>query len=153
MITTVQTIPALRVGARPTMDSVHRQMERMLGELLPVARPVRLHPSTPAGVLDLAAADDRFLVSLEVPGLTAADIELTLEGDLLEIRGSRSVSGPAGASLLRGEIAERQLAHTVSIPGPVDADAVNATLVDGVLTVTLPKAPAIAKRTIEIATS
>ncbi|MCE9615706.1 MAG: Hsp20/alpha crystallin family protein [Lentisphaerae bacterium] len=95
--------------------------------------------------LDMQDKGSHYLVVCSLPGLGQDDVEVTLEGRLLTILGQSS----AGA---RQPV--QQTAHyerRVWLPGPVDTgDSAHATISNGVLRVTVPKAeamPQVAKLT------
>ncbi|HEX8789910.1 MAG TPA: Hsp20/alpha crystallin family protein [Polyangiaceae bacterium] len=97
------------------------------------------HPAAwpPTNVLE---TKETFVVRAEVPGLTESDVSVSVEDDALVIRGERKSAPLEG---YKAHLRERQAyAFTRKFPLPVrvEADAVTATLKDGVLTITLPKA-------------
>jgi len=96
---------------------------------------------------------EAFLVKAEVPGLAEADVSVTVEEDSLVVRGERKIEVPEG---YRGHLRERApvaFTRKLPLPGRIDADAVSATLSEGVLTVTLPKAKEALPRQISVKTS
>jgi HSP20 family protein len=111
------------------------------------------HADAWAPPIDVYETDDRYVISAEVPGLTREHIELALEDSRLTIRGRR-MDRPSG----RGEIlhfhqVERghgAFTRTFDFGSKVDVEAVSADLTNGVLTITLPKAPQPPLRKIEV---
>ncbi len=93
-----------------------------------------------------------FLVRTEIPGMDKTSIEVTTAGDQLTIRGERVVA-PAepGASYHRRECDGGQFRRTVTLPQPVDAEAIEATYKNGVLEVRLPRVPERKPRKIAVA--
>jgi len=83
---------------------------------------------------------DAFVVSAEVPGLAEGDVSVSVEDDALVLRGERKTEVPAGYHVHLRERAPIAFTRKVPLPVRVDADAVTATLKDGLLTVRLPKA-------------
>jgi HSP20 family protein len=83
---------------------------------------------------------DTFVVKAEVPGLAEGDVSVSIEDDALVLRGERKATVPEGYRVHLRERASVAFARRIPLPTRVDADAVTATLHDGVLTVTLPKA-------------
>lgn len=85
----------------------------------------------------------------EVPGVAAEDVRIELEDQTLHLQASRAVEhGEA-----RGQRLERSsfsVDRHWKLPFRPDADGVQATVADGVLTVRLPKAPELAPRTIAV---
>lgn len=83
---------------------------------------------------------ESFVVKADVPGLTDADLSVSVEEDALVIRGERKAEVPEGYQVHLRERAPVAFTRKLPLPARVDADAVNASLKNGVLTVTLPKA-------------
>jgi HSP20 family protein len=75
----------------------------------------------------------------EVPGLTEAELKLTVHQDVLSLEGERKVKAPEGYATHRQERGEIHLSRSFTFPCRIDAERTVATLKDGVLTVTLPK--------------
>jgi HSP20 family protein len=82
-----------------------------------------------------------FVVRAEVPGVAEKDIELSATATTLTLKGQRKVEAPKGYSTHRTERNSWSFARTFELPAKVDAERVEARLENGVLTVTLPKAP------------
>jgi len=112
-----------------------RQLDRLFGE------PEAWEPS--AGFPRVAFDDQgaSYVVRAEVPGLSEKDVELTATASSLTLRGERKVEPPQGYSTHRSERTGYRFARTFELPSKVDSERVEARLENGVLTVTLPKAP------------
>jgi HSP20 family protein len=83
---------------------------------------------------------EAFVYKAEVPGLAEGDVSVYFEEDVLILRGERKSTAPGGYQVHLQERAPAAFSRKLPLPGRVDAEAVTATLKDGVLTVTLPKA-------------
>jgi HSP20 family protein len=84
---------------------------------------------------------DQFLVRAEIPGVQKESLDVTALGDELTIRGERVISGPEGtAAFHRRERESGQFRRVVTLPQPVNAEAIVATYRHGVLEVVLPRA-------------
>ena len=105
-------------------------------------------PATPR--IDLVDAGDALRLYAELPGFTTDDLEITLERNRLTLRGRRETSVPEGYQVRRRERGDLSFARTLGLPCPVDPDAVRAELTNGVLELTLPKAPEAQPRQIPI---
>lgn len=91
--------------------------------------------------VDVVETDDAVRVSAELPGLDQKDIELSLDRDLLVIRGEkRSETEEKGRNSYRAERRYGAFSRSVRLPTEVKADKAEAAFKNGVLTVTLPKA-------------
>ncbi len=97
--------------------------------------------------LNLSNDEDNIYVRAEVPGVAMEDMELTLTDKTLVLKGERKT--PQG-KYFRQERPGGVFHRVINIAVPVDRDAVSATMKDGVLTVTLPKAEEVKPRTINI---
>jgi HSP20 family protein len=86
----------------------------------------------------------------DLPGVKDKDLEITLERDILTLAGARPLALPEGHTVHRQERRSAQFSRTFNLPFKVDADALDAQLKDGVLTITLPKAPEAQARKITV---
>ena len=94
---------------------------------------------TPA--LDLYQNNDNVIAVVELPGLRKEDIEISLHDGTLTIGGERkSETNANGENATRTERFTGKFRRSITLPTRVDANKVNATYKDGILTVTLPKA-------------
>src|SRR5690606_11388939 len=87
------------------------------------------------------ARDDAFVLAVDVPGVAPEDIELQVTAEGVTLRAERKVVPPEGYSTHRQERGAFRIARSWSLPVAVDPDAAVAEVKNGVLTVTLPKAP------------
>lgn len=99
-----------------------------------------------AGV-DLADRGDEYVVTADVPGFDRDEIDLRLVDGQLQItaeheRASDEREGEAAdeGTLIRRERRRRTMRERVRLPESVDEEGITASLANGVLTVTVPKA-------------
>ncbi len=93
---------------------------------------------------------EQLVLRAEVPGVAEDDLDITIDQETLTLRGKRKIEIPEGYTVHRQERAETTFARSFSLPCKVDADKTEAVLKDGLLTVTLPKAPEIHARQITV---
>lgn len=87
----------------------------------------------------------------DLPGLRLEDVELTIEGETVTLKTTpRPATAPDGFTALRRERQPAAVDWTFTLPYPVDAASATATLAQGRLSVTLPKAPEAKPRTISV---
>ena len=91
--------------------------------------------------LDIRQTDEVFTIEASVPGFTPDEVEVTLDENVLTIRGERR----AEEETMRGGYVrrERQVASVyrqVGLPTQVRADEISATFANGVLTISVPRA-------------
>jgi HSP20 family protein len=94
--------------------------------------------------LEVSEAKDAVTARVEVPGIEPKDIQVALEGQLLTIKGEKKQAQEEkdrDERYYRMERAYGAFARTIRLPAPVDPKKVKATFKNGVLTVTMPKAP------------
>lgn len=84
---------------------------------------------------------DGVVITSELPGVKMEDLEVTVSGSVLTIKGSRKDEGCTDDSrCLRRERRSGEFVRTVELPFQVDAGKVEAKLTNGVLHINLPKA-------------
>ena len=93
--------------------------------------------------LDLTETDAEIRVTAELPGIDDKEIDISLSGNRLTIKGEkRAEHEEKGRNYHCIERSYGSFKRTVPLPqGRVDADKVEATYKNGVLTITLPKLP------------
>lgn len=90
--------------------------------------------------VDVADDEDSLVVTADVPGFEKADIDVSVAEGVLTIRAEReSDDSTADETFVRRERHTASVRRSVSLPVEVDADGAEATYVNGVLTVRLPK--------------
>ncbi len=102
--------------------------------------------------LDVHENDQAFLISTEMPGVTAENIQVKLDGDYLLIEGEvpEQVVEKDGVRSLVKERRYGSFSRRVRLPQPVDSDKIEAVYRDGVLNLTLPKSEAVKPKMIPI---
>lgn len=93
---------------------------------------------------DLYETEDGYGIELDVPGLTEADIEVTVDRGVLTITGTRSEEEGEDNEGRTYHVRERRserFTRSFTLPASIRGDNVAAHLDAGVLTVELPKSP------------
>ena len=89
-----------------------------------------------APVMDMYETKDELVVAVELPGVNEKDVQLSMTGDVLTLRGERaSAPDPSQHAQYRGERWYGRFERSVALPIPVQADRVKASYRDGVLTI------------------
>ncbi len=141
------------------MDDWRRRMDRAFGDFQA--------PFAPAGTFEdpwslseatwprvnLFDTGPTLLLSAEVPGLTAKDVQIQLENDVLTLTGERKVQVPEGYAAHRRERGSLSFTRSFNLPFKVDGEKITATLKDGVLNVEMAKLPEAQPRQIAIRTA
>jgi HSP20 family protein len=93
-----------------------------------------------APALDISERKDAYLVTVELPGVELDDVQITMEGSLLSIQGERHVAHDSSEQQFhRVERRYGAFRRSITLPAHVVADAVQATVEDGVLQILVPK--------------
>lgn len=104
---------------------------------------------TPA--CDVREDKEHLTIALEVPGVRSEDIRISLENQVLTIRGEkRQVSEANGERRHRYERSYGSFERSFTLPASGDGEHIEANVADGVLTLTLPKAERAKRREIAI---
>ena len=119
------------------LRTMRRDLDRLFDQTL--ARPWANGLTSPA--MDLYETEDEVVVKATVPGISAEDVDIQITGDVLTIRGeSRQEEERKDATYHLCEQRYMSFARSLELPAPVLADKANAEVVNGVLTLSLPKA-------------
>lgn len=100
--------------------------------------------------------EDREAVKIvaEIPGVRPEDVKLTLENNLLTIRGEKKQQAEERSERVhRYERSYGSFERSFALPSTVDPDKIQATYANGVLTVTVPKVERARPREISIQVS
>lgn len=100
--------------------------------------------------MDLYETDDSVVVQMAIPGVSAEDLDLSIEGRQVTIRGTLRDEDAEGRRYWMRGMPRGDFSRTVTVPSGIDADAIQASVEQGVLTLTLPKAPEAVARKIAV---
>jgi len=90
--------------------------------------------------LDITEAENNFVVTASLPGIKPEDVQTTVLGDTLTIRGESNADGAQdGQNWLLRERRSGSFHRSVILGMPINADQASAQFEHGVLTLTLPK--------------
>jgi HSP20 family protein len=105
----------------------------------------------PSPAVDITEDEAAFKFTAELPGLTEKDVEVTLSGDTLIIKGEKRQDKDENTQDYH--LTERSYGafqRAFVLPADVESDKVAAAFANGVLTVTVPKTAKAAGKTIEV---
>lgn len=119
-------------------------MERMLEEF-----PPRTRGFSPA--VDVYEDKDNVYVETPLAGVDPENVEITVENDVLSIKGEiKKESEVEEKNYYRKEIRSGSFFRSVAMPAHVLSDKAEASSKDGLLKITIPKAPEAKPKTIKI---
>ena len=102
-------------------------------------------------LMNLTEDNNAYFIRAELPGMKAKEIELSVTGDSITISGERKIADEASdAKYHRRERESGKFNRIMNLPGQINVEKVEASSVDGVLTIKLPKSEAAKPRQITI---
>jgi HSP20 family protein len=132
-------------------DGLRGDMDRAL-DLFKTPDAAGLLDRSTAPAVDLIETQDEYLVLADLPGVDRKDLELSVTGSLLSIKGEKKGEREsAGRKFLRKEAWAGSFRRTIDLPAQIDASKIGAELKDGVLAVRIAKREEAKARLVEIA--
>lgn len=131
--------------------SLRDAMDRLFEESF--IRPGRLLGAPDGGSVpvDMFQEDGKLVLKAPLPGVKPDDIEITVVGDTLTIKGeTKEETEVKEENVIRRERRFGSFSRSVTLPTPVDTSKANATFENGVLTLTLPVAEEAKPKAIKI---
>ncbi len=131
-------------------------MDRMFEEVPYVGRRLPSETTgraleTVAPSVDVAEREDKLVIKADIPGVKKEDISVNVKGDMLEIGAERKEEKEEkGEGYVRRERTYGRYYRAIPLPVEVDAEKVNATFEDGVLSIEIPKVEGKEVKKIEI---
>lgn len=159
----VQRQAPAAVPSRDAWQSMRTEMDRLFDRFgfgMPAFRRMfdmepafrtELTAVVPNPAIDIVEDDKVYKLTAELPGMTEADIEVVLNGDMLTLRGEKKQeSEHKGKNYTQSERSYGAFERGFWLPDGVDREKIDAAFAKGVLTVTLPKTATTAAQTKKI---
>ena len=134
-----------------TMDLLQGRLDRLLSDFN------RTRGYDPAWTItdsvprtNLYDKGEHFEILAEIPGFSKEDLNVKIQGNYLEMSGTRKADTPEGYCCHRTERGITNFSRSFTLPSEVDSTRVEATMENGFLTMRLPKAEAAKPRQITI---
>lgn len=144
-------------GLERQFRDLRRQMDRLFSDFerdqVDGGSPWPGQPRQANPRVDLWDLGTELMLRAELPGVREEDIDLTVQQGVLSLRAKRQEPAPEGYSVHRQERQGFTLARTFALPFRVDTEKVQASLINGVLEVKLPKSPDEQPRQIRVSAS
>lgn len=162
MATEATTNVPVRTTPRNFTEQLIEPLSRLRGEVdrlfedfptrLPAFQFDRLIPRMPTPAIEMTETDKDYKISVEVPGMEAKEIDVTVQDDMLVISGEKKEAHEEKERYCyRSERSYGAFERRISLPSAAEADKIKAVARNGVLQITLPKnEKATSKRRIEI---
>jgi HSP20 family protein len=122
-----------------------RELDRVAGALFETRGP-RLMP------MDLYRAGDVYVLNADMPGIDPGSVDIDVDGQLLTIRGERTLANHDNVKWLTRERTAGSFLRQLNLGQGIDLDNISATYANGVLSVTIPVSEAAKPRKIEVST-
>lgn len=100
--------------------------------------------------IDVHSDEEAFEITATVPGMDVEDIKVEILDDVLTLRGEISETPNGTGEFLLRERVFGKFERRLRLPDPVDAEAAEAKVENGILTVRIPKAEEARPRLIEV---
>jgi HSP20 family protein len=144
---------------RSTFDDMRREMDRVLESFVPRAtgdatstegdEAARQAVWSPR--VDVAETEDAYQVHMDLPGLSSGDIEINYHDGTLSVSGERQMEhAEDGTSFSRIERMHGRFYRSFSLPQAANAEDIEASFDNGVLSISIPKTPESQPRRIEV---
>jgi HSP20 family protein len=125
------------------LSAVEREFDRLMGRAF--SKNAWVPP------LDVRETEDRYEVTVDLPGLEPDAVNVTFEDGTLTVSGKREfASEEKGETYHRIERSFGTFARSIGLPHTADSEKIEATFDKGVLTISVPKVEAAKPRTIEV---
>jgi len=132
------------------MERMKNEMDRIFAGLMGESRFTAGAGVFPA--LNVLEGSDNLVVHAELPGVKPEDLEISIEGTTLNLRGERRGADLGKVSYHRRERAAGRFQRALTLPVEINPEAVEAKCEHGVLKLTLPKAEHAKPRKITVRT-
>lgn len=145
------SMPVFRLGQ--TWDAfrdLEREVDRLFRGVNLTFQGIRFGRQFPA--INVYELDDEFLLTAELPGTRSEDLEITIAGGVLRIKGRRGEQEGASEDRYRRQERFRgEWERSLTIPERVREEDLSADFTHGILRIHLPKAAAVKPRQIRVA--
>jgi HSP20 family protein len=104
-----------------------------------------------APAIDVFEKEDKFVVKAEIPGMKEEDINISVVGNTLTIKGERKAESEVKEDdYYCCERSYGSFSRSLAVPSNVDAKKIEANYEDGVLEISLPKIPEVKPKKISV---
>lgn len=104
-------------------------------------------------IADIYETENALVLLLEMPGVETEAVSITLDKRVLTVIGRCQGKAPEGYTLMHAEYRDGDYERSFTLSEAIDSDRIEATMRDGVLRLTLPKAQPAPAKTISVKAS
>jgi HSP20 family protein len=145
--------PARDLATWPSnLFGIQREMNRMFDNFFDSSdRGEDYALTTWSPAVDIAEHDDQYIVKMELPGVSKEEVKITLESNILTIRGEKKQEKETKKeNYHRVERSYGSFQRSFTLPTTVKSDRIDAAFKDGILSISLPKAEEAKPKQIEV---
>ncbi len=137
----------------PTITSLQREMDRLFEDFFRRGGLLRGEWRWAPSV-DVIETNDTVVVKAELPGMDPKDVDISVSGDTLTIKGEKKEEREEkGKTFYRMERCYGSFCRSIDLPTSVEADRAKADYKNGILEITLPKSEQVKAKKIPIKTN
>ncbi len=119
-------------------DQFDNEINRFFSSALTTDAANQTHDWSPA--MDIREEDSRYVLEADIPGVSREDVDISLEDSVLTIKGERTLNNEEDREgYHRKERVHGRFVRQFSLPDTVNAEAISATVTNGVLEIGIPK--------------
>lgn len=131
--------------------TLREAMDRLFEESFVGPRREWLAPAGRTLALDMYQTEDSVVVKSPVPGMKPEDIDITISGNTVSISGeTKAEEEVKEENYIRRERRYGSFSRSVTLPEAIESEKAEASFEDGVLTLTIPKAPEAKPKVIKV---
>lgn len=135
------------------LQSLRKEMDRLIDRFWDEDSPELPALGEWKPLMDVSETKETVTVRLDVPGLEPRDIQVSVQSDLLLVKGEKRMESEQNDErFYRSERSFGSFTRGLRLPAPVEPGQVTATFKNGVLTITMPKTAAARESLIPIKT-
>lgn len=150
---------ALSDYLREPLNRLRGEVDRMFDEFPPRFPAsnlgIRYLASLPLPALEMKESDEAYRLSVELPGVSHEDVDLSIEGDMLILKGEKKAQrDEQERDYTISERSYGAFERRISLPKDSDADGIEASSDNGVISIVIPRSKEMQKgaRKIEVST-
>ena len=124
------------------MFQMHREIDKMFDRFLggSLAEDGSVFTSSWTPAVDITEHENEYIVKMELPGVSKDDVKITLEDNVLTVKGEKKQEKESKSSNYhRVERTYGAFQRTFTVPSDVKANGIDASYKDGILSIALPK--------------
>ncbi|MDZ4819607.1 MAG: Hsp20/alpha crystallin family protein [Planctomycetota bacterium] len=139
----------------PPLYQFRDEMDRLFSNFITrpsVANAARLVGGREFPLFNVWETSESVIAECELPGVKSEDLDIQIIGDQLTIKGTRQDDAPQGSTFHRRERVVGSFERVLRLPAEVNSANTVASLRDGILQITLPKAETAKPRKVQVQT-